>query len=43
MEKYEKPLMDVIPLAGAVVTWESCSDDTYECDTELPPICIWGD
>ncbi len=42
MDIYEKPRMEVIEMSGTVVT-DSCPDDTYECDTELPPICIWGD
>ena len=42
MKEYEKPLMNVILLNGDVIT-ESCPEDTYECDSELPPICIMGD
>lgn len=42
MKEYEKPLMNVILLNGDVIT-DSCPDDTYECDTEMPPVCIWGD
>ncbi len=42
MKEYEKPLMNVILLNGDVITASQC-DDTYECDSELPPICIMGD
>ena len=42
MKEYEKPLMNVILLNGDVIT-ESYPDDTYECDTEMTPICVWGD
>ena len=43
MKEYEKPLMNVILLNGDVITASQCPDDTYECDTELPPVCIMGD
>ena len=42
MKEYEKPLMDVILLNGDVIT-NSCPEDTYPCDSEMPAICIWGD
>ncbi len=42
MKEYEKPLMNVILLNGDVIT-ESCPEDTYPCDSEMPPICVWGD
>ena len=42
MKEYEKPLMNVILLNGDVIT-DSCPDDTYECPTELTPICVSGD
>lgn len=39
MKDYEKPLLDVIMICGDVITG-SCPDDTYECDSEMPPIPI---
>ena len=42
MKEYEKPLMNVILFNSDVIT-ESCPDDTYDCQTETPPECIYGD
>ena len=42
MSNYEPPLMTLVLFESDLIT-DSCPDDTYECDTELPPICIWGD
>lgn len=48
MEQYEKPNMEIISLTQDIMATASCEggygcEDDYECDTETPPICIWGD
>lgn len=42
MERYMEPEMEVVKFDDAVIV-TSCPDDDYPCDTELPPICIFGD
>ena len=41
MKDYEKPWMEIVCIDSDVIT-ESCMDD-YDCTTEAPHVCAWGD
>lgn len=42
MEQYEKPNMEIIPLAQDIAASEYSCEGTYPCDTEGPGFCVFG-